>query len=298
MSSQKEPTIRDIKVTDLASLTEKRKATGAFNDGGISATPGTRVGGHNIVTISVDHEQKVSSFEPESLSKKGGVRYSEAMRGASNLDNQKNTRFRLNELTRGPLSVEAEEEVRIESEVERRLAIKLEAIREKTRLEAHQEGLDKGRVDARTEILAEYKPVIERFESLLATLDGAREEVFKANEDFLIKLVHRLAKHVLLRELKEDVDYTKRLVTQLLERIGTKENIKIFLGESEIYSAEALKGSLAQSMGQLKNITVELDSNITSRGCRIETEFGDIDARLEVQIENLAQVLGVETKTS
>lgn len=296
MSTSKEPHIRDIKVTDLASINEKKKATGGFNDGGISAPGGTRVGGHNIVTITVDHEQKISSFEPESLAKSSGVRYSQAMRGAANLDNQKNTRFRLNELTRGPLSVEAEEEVRIEGEVERRLGIKLEEIREKTRAEAHQEGLSKGKEDARAEILAEYKPVIERFENLLAAIESSRAEVFKANEDFLIKLVHRVAKHVLLRELKEDPEYTKRLIIQLLERIGTKENIKIFVGEAEYSSAEALKGSLAQSLGQLKNITVDLDQSISNRGCRVETEFGDIDAQIEVQIQSIAQALGVETK--
>lgn len=280
--------IKTLQITDLATLQERKRLAG----GGTEPLP-TQTSAHNIVTVEMPKEQIIRQYSPGGLKDERGVKYSKAMRGASSLDEQKNSRFRLNELTRGPLSVEAEEEARIESEVERRLADRLEATREKARAEAYEAGFAEGKGNARAEVLAELKPVVDRFDGVVNSFENMRHEIFKANEEFLIRMVYSLAKHVLLRELKEDTGYTKRLITQLLERQGTRENIKIYLGNEEYSSAEALKGSLAQALGQLNNITVELDPSIASRGCRVETEFGDIDAQIDVQIQNIAQALGV-----
>lgn len=281
--------VTKIKITDLASLNKDKKAQGAVPSG----APGTP-SGHNIVTIPAPKEQAIKSFAPDNLKDSKGIKYSEAMRGAD-LSNQRNARFRLNELTRGPLSVEAEEEARIEAEVQRRLGIQLQELSEITRKTAYQEGFEKGKQDARTEVLTASRPMVDQFEALVRGFDNVQTDIFKANEEYLIHMVYRLAKHVLLRELKEDTDYVRRLVSQLLERLGTRENIKIFVGETEYSSAETLREGLAQTLGQLKNLSIEQDSTITGRGCRLETDFGEIDARIEVQIENIAQTLGVSS---
>lgn len=285
--SQPEIKVTKIKITDLATLRDQRKASGAAPTGETS-----KLGGHSIVTIPAPKEQAITAFEPGDLKDRRGVKYSEAMKGVD-MSTQKNARFRLNDLVRGPLSVEAEEEARVEAEVERRLALKIDEAREKARQEGYDEGFKLGKDDARKEVLAACKPDMERFAAFLSELEAMRGEIFKANEEYLIRMVYRLANHVLLRELKEDAEYVKRLVSQLLERLGTRENIKIFVGEAEYSSAEALKEGLAQSVGQLKNLSIELDASIAGRGCRVETEFGEVDAQIEVQIQNIAQALGV-----
>lgn len=251
-----------------------------------------RTTGHNIVTIDVSQTHQIESFEPEKLLEQKGLRYSEVLKGASDPNAKKNARFRINELTRGPLSVEAEEEERIEKEVQARLESKLQEVSETVKKTAYQEGFLLGKKDANSEILAGYKPLFEKFESLIQGFETARNEIFKANEEFLIKMMYRLAKAVILRELKEDSNYTNRLVTHILDSVGTRENIKIFVGQEVYSSAEALKEGLAHSLGQLKNVSVELDSEILDRSCRVETDFGDVDARIEVQVQNIAQTLG------
>ena len=122
------------------------------------------------------------------------------------------------------------------------------------------------------------------------------QEVFRANEEYLIRMVYRLVSMVVLKELNEDAEYIKRLVGQLFDRVGTKENVKIYLGSEEYSAAEQLKAGLAQSFGELKNISIEVDSKIT-QGCRIETDFGEVDARIEMQLQNIAQAIGVGPST-
>ncbi|MBI3556915.1 MAG: hypothetical protein HY074_11680 [Deltaproteobacteria bacterium] len=142
--------------------------------------------------------------------------------------------------------------------------------------------------------MTQSAPRLKAFESLLASFEGMRGEIFKANEEFFVHMVHQLTKTVILRELKDEAGYTRRLALHILDRLGTRENIKIFIGAEEQSSVEALKDGLAQTLGQLKNVAIEVDPSIKSGGCRVETEFGEVDGRIEVQLQSIANGLGVD----
>jgi flagellar assembly protein FliH len=293
--ANKVPKITDVQITDLSQIQAKvalNRIAMPMPEG-----KGTNIGGQNIVSMAVPEGQTIESFEPSKLKSIKSLRYSEVKQGAINYDVQKSSRFKLSELARGPLSVEVEEEERIEREIQARLKERFESIKDEVTKQAYEAGFSKGTEEAKKEFLTQMKPRIDQFEGLLQDLEISKTEIYKANEEFLIRLINRMAKAVILRELKEDTDYTKRLILQILDRLGTKDNIKIFVGEKAISSAEAIKEGLAQSLGQLKNVAIELDSSITHRGCRVETEFGEVDARIDVQIENLAKTLGVESSS-
>ncbi len=275
-------------------LTQDGKATK-----GVVDSTQYQVQGHNIVTVKMPQTRNIETYTPSKLPNNKGIKYSEVQKKFSTPktleEAKKNSRFRLNDLVRSALSVEEEEQEKIQNEVKKRLEQEITAIRSQVTKDAYQEGLTTGKKDAQKEILASAKPMLDTFQKLLLELEGMKYSAFKSNEDFLIRLIYRVAKAVILREIKEDKDYIVRLVTQMLERIGTRENIKIFLG-SEVYSAATtLKEDLAQTLGQLKNITIELDPKVQGQGCFIETEFGEIDATIEVQLQNIAQSLGVTT---
>lgn len=293
MPSSDKPTekhsITDIVVRDMSSV----KANPGANytpKGGQS----TRVAGQNIVTIEMPKEQAVHTFEPGRLHDTKGLKYSDVVKSIPEGRAASSSRFRINELTRGPLSVEAEEEERIETEVQARLAARLEEMREQVRSEAYDAGFNSGRQEARAEVLAVAQPKIDAFMQMVGEFESMKTAIFKANEQFLLHMINQIAESVILRELKDDADYVKRLALSLLERIGTRENVKIFIGEAEQNAIEALKAGLAQTLGELKNISVEVDSSITHGGCRVETEFGEIDARINTQIQNIAAGLGVD----
>lgn len=248
--------------------------------------------GHNIVTVELPKKQQVKVFEPDKLSDQKGINYSELSKGFDSLD-RKNARFRLSELARGPLSVASEEEDRISAEIHRRLDSQLKILEEQTVKKSYEVGFAAGKKDGQNEIRNASKPLLDSFERLIRDFDNLRHDIFKANEEFLIRMVYRLTNAVILKEIKEDKEYIKRLVEHLFERIGTKENIRIFVGPSEFSTAQTIKEDLAKKLEELKNITIDVDNDIKTGGCRVETDFSEVDARLEVQIESIAKTLGV-----
>ncbi len=253
------------------------------------------ISSHNIVTVPIPKTHMVDEYEPGKLRDSAGVKYSEVQKNFSSEQSvRKNARFQLNELAKGPLSVLEEEELRIRDEVEKRVQDELARLSEEAKKEGYQAGFDAGKKQATDEVLVAAKPTSESFQKLVTELDTQRELIFKANEDIIGKMVYWIAKMVTLKELKEDQDYTKRLILNLLDRIGTRENIKIFVGMQVYSAAEKLKQDLAQSLGQLKNISIELDSTITDNGCRLETDFCEIDARIATQLDNCAETFDVK----
>ncbi|MBI3555875.1 MAG: hypothetical protein HY074_06410, partial [Deltaproteobacteria bacterium] len=136
----------------------------------------TRINGQNIVTVDMPKEQTVSQFEPGKIHDTRGIRYSNVQKGIPDANVKKNARFRVSELTRGPLSVEAEEEERIETEVQRRLAVRIEELRAQTTTDAYYEGFNSGKTDGHTEIMTQSAPRLKAFESLLASFEAEEEE--------------------------------------------------------------------------------------------------------------------------
>lgn len=247
--------------------------------------------GHNIVTIPVPKTSVIDSYSPCSLKDTRGLKYSQVKKGFHSEQDRKNSRFAVSDLARGPLSIEEEEEVRVQGEIQRRLDLKLEAIREEVKSEAYKEGHAAGKEAARTEVLDAAKPQLEHFHAMVKLFENAKTEIFKANEQLILKIITQVAKSIVLRELKEDPEYTKRLIINLLERLGTRENVKILVSSQVFSAVDGLKRDLAQSLGQLKNITVEADPEIQDKGCRVETEFGEVDADIAIQLKSIEEQL-------
>lgn len=250
----------------------------------------TELTSHNIVTVEIPKKQEIYDFNYEKLSDHKGLQYSSVSKRFDQTD-RRSQRFKLSELTRGPLSVSVEEEKKINTEVERRYQEKLKNIREETLQKAYEEGFSDGKKDGQAEVQVKSQPLLDSFQKLILEFENLRESLFKANEEFLIHMVYRLTKAVILKEVKEDKEYLKRLIANILERMGIRENVHIYVGSAEFSTAQALKGDLAQILGELKNITIDVDNEIQTGGCRVETDFSEVDARLEVQIENIGKSL-------
>ena len=119
--------------------------------------------------------------------------------------------FSVNPLLRDPLAIEAEEQRVIDARVEEQV----ETVREYARAEGEKNGYETGLKRGRDEAYAEFKEEaaekLKSFESFVETFESLKNEIFKANERFLMELVFRVARMVTLKDLSTDADYVVRL---------------------------------------------------------------------------------------
>ncbi len=275
------PSFKQYVPTENAAPGEK--AAGAVTE--------TSVRNHNIKSVKIDSSTKVESPQVRNLNQRKGINYLKLREEFANRAQRENARFQLNELSRGVMSVEQEENARIETEVQRRTKVLFEALYEKVRKAAYDDGFKTGLADGKTEIQQELAPAVAHLEELVSAFDRICPDMAVASEEVILRIVNQIVKKVLLREVAADGDFVRRTAAQILDRLGTRDNIKIFVAPALIEQSEQLKEGLAKSLGSLRNVTIEPDPSITQGGCRVETEFGDVDATIEAQLKKIDETL-------
>ncbi|MGE0616305.1 MAG: FliH/SctL family protein [Bacteriovoracia bacterium] len=239
-------------------------------------------------------------YRMEKLDKRSGQTYSQIKAkygplAATDVERkaktQKDSRFTLNPLLRGPLSVEEEEKRVIEERVTNRVKQVEDDVRKQADARGYEEGLKKGYEEAFMKFRAEGTDRVKKFDELLRSLEGAKAKIFEENEKVLVEIVFQVAKTLLLKELQADPTVVSKLAAQLIERIGTRENVTILINPSDMKSLEILKEDLQKNLGETKNLRIEASADVRGGGCIVETEWNAIDASIETQLKSIHEAL-------
>ncbi|MBI2712119.1 MAG: hypothetical protein HYX41_04550 [Bdellovibrio sp.] len=179
----------------------------------------------------------------------------------------------------------------IDEKVRDQIAAVAEEARKEAAEKGYQEGLKRGHDEAYLKVQSESAGSLSRFDQMVSEAEKAKVEIFRANERFLIELVFRIAKMVLLRELQTDQEYLSRLAVELVTRVGLKDNIKIKLNTEDAETIAKLRGGLEKAFGKMNNLNIEASRSVQQGGCQVETEWNAIDASIETQLQGVYESL-------
>lgn len=246
---------------------------------------------------------EVRTYEYQDLSKKAGpakpeIRpYEEPKFQAHVNGNQvdsihkKLESFRLDPLVSNQLGVEDREKAAMEERARKEIEHRWELAAGKAEVEGYTRGLEEGKKEAVQAELPRIRERIEKLDFLIGEFDSFRQKIFNANEAFLMDLIMQVASMVTLKEVALDKDYIRRLVTNLLQHLGTKDDIKIHLSAFDFENMNSLREALDKEFGKLQHTTIEPSPDVPVGGCKIETRFGVVDASIQAQIENISKSL-------
>lgn len=253
-----------------------------------------------IMKLDSQEKPSISEFQFRKIKVSGTGDYQAVKRkfgplASTDLDHQsrpgKDSRFKLNPLLREPLSIEEEEKRVIEEKVRARISALTDEAKENAIAAGHAEGFKKGYEEAFQKYQEDGAEKISRFDKFLQECEFAKFDIFRANEKFLIEIIYRVARQVMLKELAVDKDYVLRLSKELIEKVGVRENITLRVNDTDFAGAKELKDGLEASLGVLKNLNIEVTNLVQSGGCLIETEWNAIDAAIETQMQSLKETL-------
>jgi flagellar assembly protein FliH len=161
---------------------------------------------------------------------------------------------------------------------------------------------DKGYRDGeRAGITSEKKKLESLLNSLhqvLLELDGLKMEAYRNCEKEIVGLALAVAEKIIRLEVGTRREVVANVVKETLKRLLDHDNIKIRVNPSDY---ELLKNEVSQFSGLVENletIIFEEDNSIDCGGCIIETNLGDIDARIEKQIQAVEEAFKAELQKS
>lgn len=171
---------------------------------------------------------------------------------------------------------------------------------EQMRAEAHQqggqqgyqEGLQAGLEEGRQHGQAELLQRIEQAKIQFVQLVRLRRKILLDMEPEIVRLAWEVAKRVVGEELQTNREVIVGVVRSSLETLRERDEILIRVHPSEFENVKGHQTEFEAMIEGLKKFTVQSDGAIEPGSCAIETNLGNVDARIDTQFEAIR--LGLE----
>jgi flagellar assembly protein FliH len=157
--------------------------------------------------------------------------------------------------------------------------------------EAYEKGFAQGEKDGLE--LGEKKglKVVEAIENLFTEISHLKEEILTQYEKGTLELIFAIAKKIIHHQISSDEKAIKETVFNALHLAAEKSKIILRVNPEDLDYVERLRPEVIAKFKEMKSITVTSDPSITRGGCFLETPYGDIDARIEAQLDKIYQSL-------
>jgi flagellar assembly protein FliH len=147
--------------------------------------------------------------------------------------------------------------------------------------DGEKSGFAQGEQAAADAARSRLEPLLESLRHLLGELEGLQRRACHDLEKELVHLALGVARKIVGRELQADAETMAGIVRDALSRVEHAERIIIRMNPADMERLSALTPRLLDSLPHAGRACFEADASISSGGCRVESDSGDIDARIE-----------------
>jgi flagellar assembly protein FliH len=159
---------------------------------------------------------------------------------------------------------------------------------------ALEEGREAGRLEGYEDGKVEVQRLIERTQTVLERAQDKRGEILAETEQEVINLVLLMTRKVVKVIADSQREVVISNVVQALRKVRDRGNIIIHVNLADLKLTTDHTKNFIQMLEGVKSIQVVEDSSVDAGGCIIETDFGEVDARIASQLAELeAKILEV-----
>lgn len=195
--------------------------------------------------------------------------------------------FRMNDTIRVQTGIEQFEQRSDEEKTEAAALEKLKEIQESAYQEAYALGLEEGRKRAFEKVSAEISESMGHLDGLLSGIKDLKKEMVTFNESHLIQLMFHMASRLAKTELNSNQNAMIQILRDAVGLSQDEENITVRVSQSQFDFLEELKQETGRELDFIKRIRFEPSEEISDGGCIVETNYGEVDARIEQRVEQL-----------
>jgi len=170
-------------------------------------------------------------------------------------------------------------------EIENEIRSKVDQIEKESYERGYKEGHDRGYQEGREEV----KRLVDRLHAIISKAIEKRNEIIEESETQLINLVLLIAKKVIKVISENQKNVVINNVVQALRKLKSRGDVVIRVNIADLeLTSEHIKDFMGM-VENVKSISVLEDSSVDRGGCIIETDFGQIDARISSQLHEIEE---------
>jgi flagellar assembly protein FliH len=152
---------------------------------------------------------------------------------------------------------------------------------------AFENGLRQGEQSGLATAEQKIDALMKRHAESMLEIGRIKSVLYSQVEREVAKLAIEVAKKIVHREIQVDRDIIQTLVHVALTHVSEKSPVTIHINPVDYNYISERQTEISHAEG--RNITLVADKSIERGGCLIETECGDIDARLEEKFREVEQ---------
>ncbi|HOT59420.1 MAG TPA: flagellar assembly protein FliH [Spirochaetales bacterium] len=155
--------------------------------------------------------------------------------------------------------------------------------------EAYKKGFEQGREEGFKAEKAELERLIQRLHTIIERTLDKREEILNNTESQIVELVLLISRKVVKTISENQKSVIISNIAQALRKLKTRSDIIIRVNIADLQLASEHLKEFTDMVENAKNISIVEDTTVDKGGCIIETDFGEIDARIQSQLNELEE---------
>jgi flagellar assembly protein FliH len=167
------------------------------------------------------------------------------------------------------------------------LSQKIQREREK----AYRSGFEDGKQMGLEEGRKQGEKIARDFFSLLKDIKIQRENIFKESEQVVLKLALALASKIICSAVEVRPEVVLDVARNAIHHLVDKNKVVLRVNPKDYELIKLHQNDLLASIDGIKSLEIEEDVRVKPGGCLIETDSGNVDARLENQMQVLKEAL-------
>ena len=158
-----------------------------------------------------------------------------------------------------------------------------------TEREAYERGHEEGHAQGYEEGRAEVQRLVESLHSIITKAIEKRNEIIEEAETQIINLVLLIVKKVIKVISENQKNVVINNVVQALRKLKSRGDVVIRVNLADLELTSEHVKDFMKMVENVKSVTVLEDSSVDRGGCIIETDFGQIDARISSQLHEIEE---------
>ncbi len=128
---------------------------------------------------------------------------------------------------------------------------------------------------------------LRRYSDAILEIGKLRSQLFQQVEREVVKLAVEVAKKIVHREIQVDRQIIQTLVKVALSHVAEKSAVTVHLHPVDYAYVLEHRAELSEGSEDGREVVLLADKSIERGGCLIQTECGDIDARIEEEFREV-----------
>ncbi|NNM55262.1 MAG: flagellar assembly protein FliH [Spirochaetales bacterium] len=175
---------------------------------------------------------------------------------------------------------------------------KVKSLEETARKSGFEQGYEEGYATGKEEV----ERLVERIHVIMDKIIAKRQEIIENSETQVVQLVLMVAKKVVKVISENQRNVVINNVLQGLRKLKTRGDVVVRVNLEDLKVTSDHVKEFLKLVENVKSITVMEDSTVDLGGCVIETDFGEIDARISSQFneieEKILEMVPIKTKVT